>query len=416
MEKRRVLMSCFRIGALLAALLLLLPLSAAATFLFHPSLAISEEYIDNVFETRDNKKSDYVTRLMPGVALEYKAPIWDWDVNYFFDYRYYAKNNHDNEYNHNLNVHGLTRVINDVFFWEVSDVYSKVSLNVARDTTRDSLYANQSDSNNFTTSPYFNIRLGPKATVRAGYRYINVWYKDPSGVDRRDHIGFADITYQYSPKLSLIASYTYTLDNSINPYNRHAPYVGFRYEYKDRSFIFGQGGYTWFSGNEQEYGSLNSPFWNAGITHVLGTYTVSLTTGVQYPVDPLSSVTRETDYALLVTKELNRGSVGINLSYAKYSGDSVTVDTESRYSAGINGRYDLGYRLQASLTASAEKYDHRLTNTYTRRIAINPALSYTLPKEIVLTLNYMYIDFYSPGVYSDNYTVNRVILEARKSF
>ncbi len=414
MKKYKVLLSCSRIAIFLAALLLLLPLPASATFLIHPSLAVSEEYIDNIFETKNNKKDDFVTRLMPGIALEYNAPIWDWNLSYFFDFRNYAKNNRDNEYTHNLNVHGLTRVIRDVFFWDVTENYSRVSLNVARDTTRDSLYANQSDSNTFTTSPYFNFTLGSKTTLRTGYRYVNVWYKEAEGIDRRDHMGFADLTYAYSPRLNFTASYLYTLENSRAPYNRHNSYVGFRYEYKERSFIFGQGGYTWFS--SRGHGSLNSPFWNAGLTHVLGTYTFSLNTGVQYPVDPLSGVTKETDYGLSVIKEINRGSVELALSYAKYSGDNVDVDTDSRYGAGMTVRYALGARLQGMLMAGVERYNHRTTNTYTRRISVNPSLSYPLPYDITLSLNYMFIDYYSPLLADDNFTVNRVILEARKSF
>lgn len=384
----------------------------AGEFSFHPSLAVSEEYTDNVYEERDNKRSDFVTRLLPGIAFTYNAPLWDWNLNYAFDYRYYAKHSRSDDTTHNLNVSGLTRVIKDLLFLEVSDIYSRVSLDVSRDRTRDSLFIDQSDSNTFIASPYFNFRPGPKTTVRTGYRYRNVWYKEPEGIDRQQHIGFVEATYEYSPKLNLTASYTYTHEKSDYSFDRHAPYVGFRYEYKDRSFIFAQGGYTWFSSKYN--GNHNYPFWNGGITHTMGTYTVSLTTGVTYPEDPESTVTRETDYALSVTKEFGRGSVGLTVSYADYSGD--VVGTENRYTAGVTARYEIGARLVASLSTGVERYDDRPSNSYTRRIYVNPSLTYPLPKEIFLTLSYLYADYYSPRIYDDNYTLNRVILEARKTF
>lgn len=414
MELCGVILLKLRIVPFLALPLLfaMLPVAHAGEFSFHPSISVSEEYVDNVFESRDNKRSDFITRLLPGIALAYNAPLWDLDLRYAFDYRYYARNSRTDDTTHNLNARGLARVIDDLFFLEVSDTYSRVSLDVSRDRTRESLFVDQSDTNTFIASPYFNFRPGPKTTVRTGYRYRNVWYREPEGVDRRQHIGFADATYEYSPRLNFTVSYAYTHEDSINSFDRHSPYAGFRYEYKDRSFVFAQGGYTWFSVRNR--GDFNNPFWNGGITHVMGAYAVSLTTGVVYPEDPLSSVTRETDYTLAVTRELGRGNVGLNLSYAKYSGD--VIDTENRYSAGITARYELGARLVANLAASVEKYDHRESNTYTRRILVNPALTYPLPKEVFLTLNYVYADYYSPLLYADNYTVNRVMLEVRKTF
>jgi len=413
-KQSRVCTSSFSMVPILVSLFLLasLPDAFAAEFSFHPSIAVSEEYTDNVFETRDNKRSDFITRLMPGIALTYNASLWDWDLRYAYDYRYYARNSRTGDDTHNLDVHGLTRVIKDLLYFDISDVYERVSLDVSRDRTREGLFIDQSDTNRFVASPYFQFRPKSNLTVRTGYRYRNIWYKDPTGIDRRQHIGFAEATYEYTPRLSYTASYTYTDENSINPNYRHAPYVGFRYEYKDRSFILAQAGYTWFK--TRDHGDYDYPYWNVGITHAMGTYTISLASVVLYPEDPESTVTRETDYTLNLTKDFARGNVGLTVSYAKFSGD--VTDVENRYAAGVTARYDLGVRLVASLTTGVEKYDHMASNTYTRRIYVNPSLTYRLPKEISLTLSYLYADYYSPLLYADNYSLNRVILEARKTF
>jgi predicted porin len=407
-------LSCFRFVSLLTSLVLLALFSFAhaGEFSFHPSITIAEEYTDNVFETRDNKRSDFITRLMPGIALTYNASLWDWDLRYAYDYRYYARNSRSGDDTHNLDVHGLTRLIKDLFFLDISDVYERTSLDVSRDRTMEGLFVDQSDRNVFIASPYFNFRPVPKTTVRTGYRYRNVWYKEPEGIDRQQHIGFAEATYEYSPKLNLTASYTYTHENSDYSFDRHTPYVGFRYEYKDRSFVFAQVGYTWI--NMKNRDDFDDPFWNCGITHTMGTYTLSLTTRVSYPEDPERSVTREEEYALTLAKEFSRGNVGLTVSYTDYSGDDV--DTEKRYLAGLTARYEIGARLVAGLSAGVERYDDRASNSYTRRIYVNPTLSYPLPKEIFLTLSYLYADYYSPRIYEDNYTLNRVMLEARKTF
>jgi hypothetical protein len=385
--------------------------TAHADFAVSPSIAVSEEYNDNVFETPD-RKTDYITSAMPGLTLSYNAPFWDWDLAYIFTYRNYARKSQEDDYAHNLAMHGLTRLINDFLFLDLSDNYGRVSLNIARDRTQESPFVNQSDTNNFTASPYIQFHPASKMTTKTGYRYINVWYRDPTAIDRRDHVGFMETTYELSPKLNLTANYTYTHENSINPYNRHDPNVGFSYEYKERSTIFGQGGYTWFSSRNNA--ASNNPFWNAGITHSFDHISVSLTSGVQYPVDPISGVTRETDYALSVNKELNRGNIGANVSYSKYSGDNVDIKT--RYSGGITASHELIEHLNVTLNSSIEKYDHRNVDSYTRRIYVSPGLTYTFPKEIALALNYSFIDSYSPVILSDKYQVNRVSLVLSKSF
>ena len=384
---------------------------AYADYAIRPSIAVSEEYNDNVFVSPD-RRTDYITSLMPGIILSYNAPFWDWDLAYNFAYRYYARKSQQDDFAHSLSMRGLTRLIDDFLFLDISDNYSRVSLNIARDRTQESQFVNQSDSNNFTASPYLRFHPVPKVLMRTGYRYMNVWYNDPSGIDRRDHVGFMEATYELSPKLDLTANYTYTHENSINPYVRHDPNVGFRYEYKDRSNIFGQGGYTWFS--SRNGAASNNPFWNGGITHSFDHMSVSLTTGVQYPVDPVSGVTRQTDYALAVTKELSRGNIGANVSYSKFSGDNI--DVETRYSGGVTVSYELVQHLNTTLAASIEKYDHRTANSYTRRIYISPGLTYTFPKEIALALNYSFIDSDSPVILSDRYQVNRVSLSLSKSF
>ncbi len=394
---------------LYAILLYSLP-AYSADFSLNPSITVREEYNDNVFET-EHKRTDFITRFMPGIAFTYVAPFWDWNVAYNYDYRYYARNTVHGDDTHNLVGAGTIRLLNDFLLLELNDNYNRVSLNLARDRTQESLIANQSDSNNFTASPYLRFHPAPKLTMRTGYRYTNVWYKDPSAIDREDHSGFVDATYELSPRLNLTGDYIYVHENSINPYDRHNPYVGFRYEYKEGSFLFGQGGFAWFSSKNGV--ASNNPYWNAGITHLFDHLTVSLTTGVQFPYDPLSGVTRETDYGATVTKALNRGTIGLSLSYSEYSG--ANIDVEKRYSAGITATHELTERLSGTLSCSIEKYDHK-TASYTRRIYLNPSLNYALPHEYSIGLNYIFVDSYSPVVSSDKYQVNRVSLELRKSF
>jgi hypothetical protein len=399
----------------LFALMILLPLPArAGEFEYHPSLAVSEEFNDNVYESAFDRRTDYITRILPGLALRYNAPLWDWDVSYLFDYRYYARNSREDDTTHNLTAHGLTRIINDLLFLDISDTYQRVSLDINRDYTQESLFVNQTDSNTFTVSPYFVFHPGAKVTVNTGYRYTNIWYRDPQAEDNREHTGFANAAYQYSDKLSLSVAYSFTRHDSNEGYYRHTAFAGARYEYADRCFVFGQGGYTLFDFDDSR--STSNPYWSAGITHVRDPYTFTFSTSVSYPSDPLADVTEQTVYAASVTRAFQRGSLGVTFSYSELRDPFTDTRTESSYSGGFTGRYELSENLVGTFGFSAERYEGDDLNGNSWRFYVNPGLSYTFPREITLALNYYFVDSSSDNLSNDDYRVNRVVLEARKTF
>jgi len=384
----------------------------AGEFSFHPSLAVREEYTDNVYEQNDPRRSDFITRLMPGLALKYYAPLWDWDLAYTFDYRIYARNSRNDESIHDLAAKGHIKIIDEFFFLDLSDSYKRVSLDVSRDYTQESLFVNQSDSNIATASPYLVFHPGTRTTITSGYRYTNIWYRDPSAIDKREHSGFINASYEYSSKVNFNADYTYTHQNSVMPYNRHSPSAGARYEYADKCFIFAQGGYTWV--DYRDAPDFNKPFWNAGITHAFDSFTLTATAGVQYPEDPLRGFTRVTDYSLALNKIYERGNVGLSVYYSKYDGESV--DRTKKYGVGITGKYDITEKLSSSLAANVERYDFRDPSGHTRRIYVAPGVSYALPWETTISLFYTFVDYDSASRVEDNYSVNRVALEVRKQF
>ncbi len=55
--------------------------------LFQPAVLASEEYNDNIYLTPDHEFADFITRIVPSFQFAYRAPFWDWDVSYAYDYR-----------------------------------------------------------------------------------------------------------------------------------------------------------------------------------------------------------------------------------------------------------------------------------------------------------------------------------------
>ncbi len=399
-----------------AAYLLFLGAEAmAADFSFHPSLAVSEEYTDNVFESQDNKRADYITRTVPGLALQYKSALWKWDGSYAFDYRYYARRSRSDDTTHDLAVKGLIKVIDEFFLLDLNEYYKRVSLDVTQDYTKDSLFFNQSDQNVFTASPYFVWRIDPKLNLKTGYRYANTWYREPLAENKTDNGAFAEATYELSPNASLNGGYAFTHQNAeTSDYDKHDVYGGARYEFGNRSFVFGQVGNTWIRyslGNR-----VDNLFWNAGITKNFETVTANLVTGVKYSEDPLRNLTRERFYSADLDYLFDRGHIAFSANYSEFDGtDGTTLDT-TKYTVGIRGRYELLTDFTGTLAFTAENFVRSYMSNSPRKFYVNAGLSYLLAPGLTSGLSYIFVDYYSPTVIADNRQVNRVILDLRKTF
>ena len=425
----------------------------------HPAVAVTEEFTDNVFETTTGRVSDFITRAMPGIALTSSSSALEVDLNYFFDYRYYARRTHGTDSTHDLTARGRVKAVDNLLFLDVTDEYRRVSLDVTRDVTRESLFVNQEDRNVVTASPYFSLHPGQRTSLSTGYRFTDTRYFDSSSaIDKIEHSGFLEASYEFSPKWYATGGYTFTHeDNSIDDYDLHQPYAGFLYVYggklpageattstnasttstsstvtgilrttlspssldlpvldTDLSFFFSQVGYTWI--NYSSGNRLNNVYWNVGASHAFPAATVTVATGVRYDEDPLNSITQESFVIGGVTKRLKKGSLRLALYYVEF--DQSTTDTvETRKYGGVaRGSWDFSSRLNGNLGFTAEKYDQPPLNTYTRRFLVESGLGYSLGELCTVSLNYTYVDYFSPGIPADNKQVNRAILAVKKVF
>ena len=385
----------------------------------HPSIAVSEEFNDNVFDTSTSRVSDYITHVLPGVTANYDAQAFKGDLNYTFDYRYYAKNSREHDRTHTIQANGHLTAVENLLFLDVNDQYQRVSLDVTRDLTNETLFANQSDRNVVSAAPYITLRPGQRTTVKTGYRYVDTRYfnlsGESAGFNKTNHVGYLEISHELSQRWTLKAGYTFTREESIaGNFNQHQGFGGFRYEYADKSFLFAEAGNTWtlFESGQR----LNNIYWNAGLSHTFDTVTATASTGVSYDEDPLSNIIKNTVASGSVEKRLHNGSVRLSLAYNEYTLTSSDTLQTRKYSGTIGGTYEFTSHLAGNLAFTAEKYEQLLLHSYTRRLLVDSGLSYLLAEGLTLALNYNYVDLYSPGIATDNRHINRVTLEIRKVF
>ncbi len=401
--------------AVFFSILSLAAVAQGAEFEVHPSLAVSEEFTDNVFETKTDRISDYITRMLPGVALSYRAPSLTGNIDYVFDYRHYARGNRSDETTHTVSAKGHLTAVENFMFLDVSDEYQRVSLDVTRDVTKESLFLNQSDRNVATVSPYLTFRPVERVMVKTGYRFVDTRYFDSPGIDKTDHVATLDMAYELSKRFSLTAGYTFIRETAdIDNFNQHQALGGLRYEYADKSFVFAQGGYSWTGYDSGQ--RLNSIVWNAGITHAFDTVTGTVTTGVRYDEDPLRNIMKESFAGGTIEKRFIRGSINFSSQYSEFVLTKTDTLQTRKYAATAGCQYEFTADLSGRLAFTAEKYEQPLVSSHTRRYQVDSGLSYLLARQLTASLSYIYVDYYSPGIAADNKHVNRAMVEIKKVF
>jgi len=150
--------------------------SRASDVKIEPSITVSEEYNDNVLLQPQGEITDYITRINPGVRAEYNAPLWEWDIDYAYEYRHYARETTREDPIQRLNLLSRTRIIKDFFFLDVKDKYDMVSLITSRDYAQIGPLAFQylTKQNIFTVTPYLVFRPTQRTELTTGYEYRNV--------------------------------------------------------------------------------------------------------------------------------------------------------------------------------------------------------------------------------------------------
>jgi len=380
-----------------------------------PSILLSEEYNDNVHLTAVRMYDDYITKTAPSLSVVYLAPNWDWDVAYTYNYLYYARGTVQNDSYYSFDLMNRNRIISDVLFLDVKDQYSRVSLDVTRDYTLESYAVNQSDRNLFTINPYLALKPLSQMTVTTGYIFMDTWYKDPSSIDRTDHIGYADVGQDLSPRSTLIAGVKHTLDiNSVEGYTQDDLYMGLHHEYAENSTVTVKVGNSWF--NSDTIGRDSQVFWDAIITHRYPTVTATYETGVSFVPEPLRVLRRQDRYLASVRKDVERSFVVISGGIIEYREMIHKNLEETHYRVSGTISHAITTKSTLKLDLGAERTDYNQTGTSHETYRTGVRYEYVPQEKLVLALDYRYTNDYSPDNILETYDNNRFIVELRKVF
>ena len=388
-------------------------------------MTVGGEYNDNIFLDPGNV-TDYITRIIPSVHALYRAPLWDWDVTYSYEYRHYVHGTYDNYSTQRFNLSNQTRVIEEFFFIKVLDVYSPASLSIARDYTQESLSVNQSDQNVFTFNPYLVFHPTKLTTLNTGYQYRDVWYKDYRATDKQEQSGYAELQHELSSRVMMTGTARFLYTSASNTrysqdlrYTQGIVQAGPKYEYQDRSTVWGTVGLTRF---EHKTDSTVRFIWDAGVTHQEPVTTFSVQTGRNWVDDPIYITRREDRHVASVMRTLEPATMGLSAGFYVYGTGSV-IQTR-RNSLSVSAGYGLTPRLSGNIRLTLDSYTTYQntpsptlsTRTTSNRYMTDLRVNYAASEKVALSFGYQYTDSTSPDGTTADYTNNRVTVEAKMTF
>jgi hypothetical protein len=372
------------------------------------SIGIAQEFNDNVNEEHEGEH-DHITSLRPALSYKREASRLTLDAVYSGDYRYYARQTNDEEFNHNLNARALLDAWNSFLFLEATDTYRLVNEDVTKgNATEDDSTSSQVQQNTFTFSPYIAPRFGERGKAKIGYAYSNIWYDDEDKDKKNIHKGFADVDYELSERASILGGYSCAREVSDNDtLDRHIAYLGGRYAYSGRGTVYLKVGpqYTRY---HDEGSSATSLFWDAGLNHDFGPVQLALTSGISFDDDPDTGETYERRFGTArVTRTWDRTTASVFASLEDYEesadrGDGV--ESVRRTALGLNLSHEFTARLSGTAGLS---HDFDDSDDNTRRWMANLGLAYELAENMNLSAWYRFKDSSSDDE-DEDFRVNRV--------
>jgi hypothetical protein len=401
--------------------------SEASDLRLEPALTLGEEYNDNIFLDPGNV-TDYIARVIPSLRAVYQSKLWDWDVAYAYEYRYYAHKTYDSYSTNRLNLTNTTRLIEEFLFLKVKDVYTPVSLSLARDYTQESLNVNQSDQNVLTVNPYLVFHPTQRTTLNTGYQYRDVWYKDPRASDKQEQSGYAELQHEISSRVMMTGTARYLYTSASNTrytqdlrYTQGIVQAGPKVEYQDRSLAWGTAG---ISRIERGAGTATRLIWDMGVTHQAPVTSFTVQTARNWVDDPIYITRREDRYEASVTRTVDPTTLGFSTGFYIYESanqyqsrrSSVSVSAGQSFTQRLRGNASFMYDVYVNQYALSPSYTQTATRTTSDRYMTNLQVSYLAAERTTLSFGYQYTNSWSPDGTTYGYRCNRVTADVKMTF
>ncbi|MBI4847311.1 MAG: TIGR03016 family PEP-CTERM system-associated outer membrane protein [Nitrospirae bacterium] len=238
---------------------LLLQVSSFAAFTVTPSVSLRGEYDDNIFLEQEDQNSDFITTIIPAIALAYSpGKMLSVNIDYSLNFMYYSRYN---EYS-DKNLKDIQALISEVrvnpynnVFIDIADIYKKVPIDVRRRVTDENPLINKTISNVFGISPHITLPLTPTLSTTVGYKYENTWYDAAEALDYESHSAYVTLDKKISSLMRGMLKYNYYAYRvdfvqvivPVDDYDRHDGSVGLFYQMTPKIGLNGEVGESKFN-------------------------------------------------------------------------------------------------------------------------------------------------------------------------
>jgi hypothetical protein len=203
-----------------------------------PSIAVSEEYNDNIFSSNENRQSDFITEFSPAITLSVNQPSYSLVSGYSATGSLYAK---ENEFNNVIDhqdfvgngeyrlTPGLTLTASETFSYSRNtNTVSSQGFSTGRE---------KSWSNNFNPGMTWQMTALNSLNLSAGYdalRFLGNGTGDGivTGTDSDTFTFQGTVGHAFTPRLTASIGYGFTYINiEAEPSSStHIPTLGFTYQ------------------------------------------------------------------------------------------------------------------------------------------------------------------------------------------
>jgi hypothetical protein len=287
---------------------------------FHPYIALTGEYDDNIALTHENSKSDFITSVSPGLKYRTEAGENLFELDYQLALKYYSTHSDLNYVGHQGRL--TTRYAFDPrWTFRLNDTLTRSRAGVEYYTVTTASGEEQNLSSLSGTEIYLRNILEPALEYTfgrdrlVGLQYRNMIYRIQEGegedstenaVTARFVYGFdirnivtldytystarferqpdwtgsaatAGYRYRFNPRTSVFGRYAYTIRNVDEPgvdYRVHSPTVGMEHAFNPN--LTGQGQFGWFWQSVETGASFNGPVYSLSLQQRLQKTTFTL--------------------------------------------------------------------------------------------------------------------------------------------
>ncbi len=232
----------------LGCLLLSLTAAEAGEWDITPRLSVAEVYSDNINLDDNDKESDLITEITPGLSVHGQGGRLSVDFDYQLQNTIFIDNSDANGSFHQLSADATAELAKDLFFLDASSSMGQAIIDADETFSVGNLNTagNRTDFITYSLSPYLQPHFGGYADATLRYTYSDIAYDEGASDGAQDRFDASIVSGRKFGPLSWSANYEFAdveRDDSSDERFENAD-ASARYRINDQFSLVAYGGYS----------------------------------------------------------------------------------------------------------------------------------------------------------------------------